>query len=368
MNSKFNESYQRYFEIIEKARLLNRSKNNGEYFENHHIIPNALGGYNTKKNLVLLTPEEHYICHSLLPDFCEGESKAKMIFAWNLLNNTREINGLEIIGSIKYGELKRKFAKNMSEKATKIAAEINNDPIRYERKIKKFKQSRKNLMADPIKRELNRALHAKRAKESWNKIKQEDPERAKEIIKKRSISLKKTVAEKKKDPVKMEAERQKRSAAAKKYQAELNADPVRYERRRLNRIGVTDKAIVHLNENWKYINRYPSIKIAAKKLDYPSPSCISHSLRGRTRACRGQHWVYEKDFKKDPEKTIERAKKVSDTFTKEIIQMDMDNNIINIFKNVTSIRNKFNIDPPIVIKILLGELDSYQNKKWKFKT
>jgi hypothetical protein len=51
-----------YNTIIERSR--NRVLT--EYSEEHHIIPRCLGGSNDKTNLVLLTPEEHYLCHLLL--------------------------------------------------------------------------------------------------------------------------------------------------------------------------------------------------------------------------------------------------------------------------------------------------------------
>jgi hypothetical protein len=41
-------------------------KKNGEYFENHHIVPKCKGGSNDKSNLVLLTSREHFLAHKLL--------------------------------------------------------------------------------------------------------------------------------------------------------------------------------------------------------------------------------------------------------------------------------------------------------------
>ncbi len=116
MEIPFNLAYKRYYKIIEEARLLNRVKltrdhPDYEYFENHHVIPDALGGSNSWRNMVLLTPEEHYICHSLLPDFCEGESKYKMLVAWVLMNGNlnEDLVSLKIIGSEKYGHLRREY-------------------------------------------------------------------------------------------------------------------------------------------------------------------------------------------------------------------------------------------------------------------
>lgn len=54
-----------------KCKLLSRTKNNGVYYEAHHIIPVCFGGLGDGRNLkhpniVLLTPKEHYIAHLLL--------------------------------------------------------------------------------------------------------------------------------------------------------------------------------------------------------------------------------------------------------------------------------------------------------------
>lgn len=48
--------------------LITRAKNRilDVYTEYHHIIPKCMGGTDDKENLVLLTPEEHYVAHQLL--------------------------------------------------------------------------------------------------------------------------------------------------------------------------------------------------------------------------------------------------------------------------------------------------------------
>ncbi len=56
-------NYQKHYDLlIEKAK--NRTITG--YVERHHIIPKCIGGTNEKKNLVSLTPEEHYVAHILL--------------------------------------------------------------------------------------------------------------------------------------------------------------------------------------------------------------------------------------------------------------------------------------------------------------
>ena len=59
-------NYQKlYDDIILKGQNAARSKKTG-YYEEHHILPKCLGGLNTKDNLVLLTPREHFIVHFVL--------------------------------------------------------------------------------------------------------------------------------------------------------------------------------------------------------------------------------------------------------------------------------------------------------------
>ena len=59
-----------YNSLITSRMLLNEKrkieKNNGNYFEKHHIIPKCKGGDNSKDNLLLLTAREHYLAHWLL--------------------------------------------------------------------------------------------------------------------------------------------------------------------------------------------------------------------------------------------------------------------------------------------------------------
>lgn len=94
-----------YMSIIFKAtaekeqRLHN--KQNGHYYEQHHIIPKTLGGTNATDNLINLTAREHFICHWLLVKMYKIGSleREKMIFALNQMcyanpsiNSNRKIN------------------------------------------------------------------------------------------------------------------------------------------------------------------------------------------------------------------------------------------------------------------------------------
>ena len=79
--------YKRIYEsIVLRAKAENEyrlvQKREGVYFERHHIKPKSIGGDNSKNNLVLLTPREHFICHALLVRFLTGGALQKMRWAF----------------------------------------------------------------------------------------------------------------------------------------------------------------------------------------------------------------------------------------------------------------------------------------------
>ena len=83
MKVYYQNKYEKwYFNIIES-----RANNPYDgYTENHHIMPKSMGGLNDSGNMVSLSGREHYICHYLLTKFLTGQSKYKMIYAFNLMN------------------------------------------------------------------------------------------------------------------------------------------------------------------------------------------------------------------------------------------------------------------------------------------
>lgn len=77
-----------YDTIVKNASKQNRKKKTGVLYEYHHILPKSVGGGNSKDNLVLLTPKEHYICHRLLVEIYKGTiDEHKMYYAmWCMVN------------------------------------------------------------------------------------------------------------------------------------------------------------------------------------------------------------------------------------------------------------------------------------------
>lgn len=94
-----------YDNLILSRKLLNRIKLHDGSLENHHIIPKSLGGDDSKDNLVLLTPKEHYIAHLLLIKLYEGKEKAKMCFALMMMFNSNH-NQKRLFCSRRYEEAK----------------------------------------------------------------------------------------------------------------------------------------------------------------------------------------------------------------------------------------------------------------------
>lgn len=112
-----NKYYDEYNNIItfskqDNRRKLERTHPQYVYYENHHIIPRSLGGEDEDDNLVLLTPEEHYKCHELLPQFTEGSERSKMLHAWWRMSCCTK--GIKIDAKL-YGELKRSYTDTISK-------------------------------------------------------------------------------------------------------------------------------------------------------------------------------------------------------------------------------------------------------------
>ena len=76
-----------YIKLINNAKKENRKKGK-EYFEEHHILPKSMfkKWKYRKRNLVLLTPEEHYFAHYLLYLIYNNREMANAF--WFMLNST----------------------------------------------------------------------------------------------------------------------------------------------------------------------------------------------------------------------------------------------------------------------------------------
>jgi hypothetical protein len=109
-----------YYNLINKAKTRNtKTKVEAKlllgYVEDHHIIPESLGGPNSIDNMVFLTAHEHLVCHLLLPKMTAGKDKAKMInavWAMTTLENCNQ-SRRKITGRT-YAKIREQFSKSHS--------------------------------------------------------------------------------------------------------------------------------------------------------------------------------------------------------------------------------------------------------------
>lgn len=100
-------NYKKHYDL-----LVSRGQNRilEGYVEKHHIIPRCLGGPDEKSNIVILTPEEHYVAHQLLVKMYPNNRD--LIYAAQLMTvhhtNSRINNKL-------FGWLRKQCAASMSQ-------------------------------------------------------------------------------------------------------------------------------------------------------------------------------------------------------------------------------------------------------------
>jgi len=90
---KKDKYYQWYRQII-----INRINNPPIVGENHHIVPRCMGGDDSKNNIIMLSPREHYICHLCLAKITTRDDMYKMLCAvtamsMKTLKHTFRFNG-----------------------------------------------------------------------------------------------------------------------------------------------------------------------------------------------------------------------------------------------------------------------------------
>ena len=211
---KYCPEFIEYIAIIANRQL--NPLNENEYGENHHIWPRSFGGSNKERNIVRLTPEEHYRCHSLLPFIFqdEPENKKKMLSAWHFLTNTRK--GMPI-SEIEYGKLKREYSIAQSN--------------RFKGK-KQSPQAIANMKKAQQNRSLEWRMHISQSKmgnkgrTGMHTVHSEETKRKIGIASKRSMSnpeIKAKISNSLKGQVQSQATREKRRQSMKAYWAKRKA-------------------------------------------------------------------------------------------------------------------------------------------------
>lgn len=104
-----------YYALITRAIARHRKKTKtGPYYENHHIVPKALGGTYDKANMVLLTPKEHFIAHRLLTRMTSGIARSKMLRALGAVASMKQ----EHYSSVQFAIAREAAAQAQRERFT----------------------------------------------------------------------------------------------------------------------------------------------------------------------------------------------------------------------------------------------------------
>lgn len=92
-------------------------KQQGKYFEDHHIIPRSLGGKDTISNMALLTGREHFICHWLLVKIypLNSANHEKMLYALWRMSARNDTHTERYINSRVYDCYRAEYAKQIRQ-------------------------------------------------------------------------------------------------------------------------------------------------------------------------------------------------------------------------------------------------------------
>jgi len=145
INNKYTKIY---YQIIDSAK----NRVTETYTEEHHILPEALGGPDVSENKVELTAREHFICHWLLTKMTSGIDRAKMIYALNGMkreNKFQERYNTKITARV-FEKARIEFSKVHSETMKGRPAWNKGRKLEGE-ELEKQRERTKNRKIDPVK-------------------------------------------------------------------------------------------------------------------------------------------------------------------------------------------------------------------------
>jgi hypothetical protein len=137
-------NYQRIYNTI-----IERSKQRTllEYIEEHHVVPRCVGGTDDSYNLVMLTPEEHYLCHQLLVKIYPGNMKLVKAAMFMVASNKHQRRNNKT-----YGWLKKQYSEYMKgpNNPSKLNGTWNKGVTGYKNKVN-FSDESIKLFSDRMK-------------------------------------------------------------------------------------------------------------------------------------------------------------------------------------------------------------------------
>lgn len=132
-----------YSNLIQKRQTILLEN---QYTEKHHIIPKCLGGTDDKSNLVVLTPEEHFLAHQLLVKIYPEHKGLK----YALYMMTKAPNGRRSNNKL-YGWIKRDYQENRPQSRGSTGKKLSPE------RIEQLRQSRLGTHhSDEVKAKISR--------------------------------------------------------------------------------------------------------------------------------------------------------------------------------------------------------------------
>lgn len=171
-NNKYTNTYNK---LIANAMSRQWKKQRGR--ECHHIIPESLGGPNTKENLVYLSCREHAICHWLLVKMTDGEAYNKMVYAFNGMNATNVLQDRYYSPIIS-----RAYERNRIEQARIHSETMKGKPAWNKgrklegEELERQRERTRNRIVDPVKqaegqvKRIAKVIGQKRTEETCKKM------------------------------------------------------------------------------------------------------------------------------------------------------------------------------------------------------
>lgn len=104
-----------YNDFIKDRRKKEKLFSLSDYFETHHIIPKCMGGDDKKKNLIKLTPEDHFFAHLMLAKAFGGKNWLALHSMVYRQMKTKELRYKDFLNKRKsFGLARRMVAKAIS--------------------------------------------------------------------------------------------------------------------------------------------------------------------------------------------------------------------------------------------------------------
>lgn len=126
-------NYKRIYDnLIERAK----TRTIDGYTEKHHIIPRCMNGSDDDRNLVRLTPEEHYIAHLLLVKIYPDNSK--LVYAANMMCVSSDSHNGERQSNKRHGWLRRKWQRHIVKESAIEWRTILNIELRFRDGLEKW--------------------------------------------------------------------------------------------------------------------------------------------------------------------------------------------------------------------------------------